>query len=1315
MNIDKSLAALLAVCLLVPSVFVIGNRGVVAAGLAAGNAELTGNVLDSGRDVDSDAYYDYLDVTIEVNVHVSGDYRIMVNCIMDLQNISHYAWRENTRYLDVGIQWIALSFYGPEISAGKFDVAGIGDIWLYDKYFNQIGYLPYAPLSRVYSYTQFDCGAALTGNIYDRGIDTDGDGFFNILGVGVEVNVSDAATYDVYVSTLFSISNGSTWVYVSNASTEFLYPGIQAINVSLDGLRIYASRGYVSMVNSIGLSVREEEGSSVYYHNLGQIYNCPLGRMYSYNEFDLVAFLTGITYDEGVDEDGDGLFDFLKISVEVNVTEPGEYGVSIQGIGDGNITLPSDYSGLGGPLDVGLHLMNFTVYGPKIYGARLDPVYIHQVSLSVTVGWYESLVLDEMQLVPLPTHYHFTQFESHAFLTGKVYDRGVDEDGDGLFDFLEAGIEVNVTETGLYLIAVSSLADVFNQSVWVYQAKALNLSLGVQVVNLTFAGQMIAGNHLNPTHLQGLTLTEGSTGYQLSYKETATLSRKYNYSEFNSQVLDIRGTLTVYPDATVEVEGLLNYTRMYPPNYYSPLVNASVNLSTEGDLTTGSANGTISYPEYYLNYYYYGITPAGLILYSRPGMYPPYGYQFPFNSTEATFRSEYSKGMLNAQLNATMQMPPAGSTTYPTNSSDFSLLADYANGKLDVDLHGETELPSYFASQLPFNITDITVLADYGNNMLSGNVTFHAFSGFPLGDVIAYFSGNKTEVTLNGYVNVLYGDYFGTTFNETTLESMLLQLNSTYPGRGAGSLYNGTGGAIECTRLDTVMTPMAGPAQGGRVDFNVTIDGNFTKLLATLLTSVLFGYYASEENHSMVYAVTDAVLSSVDHASLILNYFHGSKLATLDLTLRSDVRSLWDNIVHSLPPAARPEDRARLEAWLTIANITAYCVENAHVSAEYSSARQELGLNASITANVTQLKNNTILMLPDAVPPQLRDLIGSCINTTYCELESSNMTCNYAKGRITFNTEWASRGDLKAETNRIKSCFTEYLNQTSPYGVPWQILMFNATEVDITNLKADIRQGEDWETVTFEGLKFHPDKDEIDPTQFKLYRFFNMTSVPGEGLVEFEKLGITVRGGSNGTHTVLLHAPSTVPEPASVSLNGTAMSWQNSMPSSLKDLDFLVACQEQVNYGGVEYFVPIVTNSSISGFNLDVHEKRISFNVAGTAGAGFCNITIPRALLYAPPDEWIITIDGLQVSPGNMTVTENADYVFICLVYLHSSHTIIIVGKSVVAEFPPQLPPVIMLIVCLAAAIVAVKQRRRLGVMKTKYQTWVNALVARIH
>jgi hypothetical protein len=480
---------------------------------------------------------------------------------------------------------------------------------------------------------------------------------------------------------------------------------------------------------------------------------------------------------------------------------------------------------------------------------------------------------------------------------------------------------------------------------------------------------------------------------------------------------------------------------------------------------------------------------------------------------------------------------------------------------------------------------------------------------------------------------------------------------------------------------------------------------------------VLFGYYASEETHSTVYAVTDAALSSVDHASLILNYFHGSKLATLDLTLSSDVKALWDKVVQSVPLTVRPEYRTQLEAWLRIANTTAYCVEDARVSAEYSSAKQELDFNASITANVTQLENSTLPMLPDMVPPQFRDLVELCTNTTYCKLESSNMTCSYAKGWITFNTEWASEGDLKAETDRIKSCIIEYLNQTSPYGIPWQMLMLNATEVDITNLKVDIRQGDDWENVTFEGLKVHPDKDEIDPTQFKLYRFFNLTYAPGEALAEFERLGITVCGGSNGTHAVLLHIPlnSTVPEPASVSLNGTIMSWQDHMPSRLRDLEFLIACQEQVSYEGVEYSVPIVTNSTVSGFSLDVSGKRISFNVEGTAGTGFCNITIPRALLYAPPDKWIITIDGLQVSPGNMTVTENADYVFICLAYSHSSHTIIITGESVVAEFPPQLLPVIMLIVCLAVAIVAVKQRRKLGKMKTKYQTLVNTLVAKIH
>ncbi len=770
------------------------------------------------------------------------------------------------------------------------------------------------------------------------------------------------------------------------------------------------------------------------------------------------------------------------------------------------------------------------------------------------------------------------------------------------------------------------------------------------------------------------------------------LSTRYNYTQFNSPFSDMEIEFTVYPNAAVGISGSLNQTRVYPPHDYDPLVNASLGFSTSGDLTTGSVNGTMVLPKY------------------------PHSYrEFPYNSTTVDFVSQYYNGMLNAQLNATMFMPPAGSTTYPFNSSDFTLHGTYSDGMLNARLWGETELPSYYASQFPFNVTDATVLADYTDNEINGNITFHVLSGFPLADVIVYFSGNKTEISFTGSVDVIYGSYFDMEINATTLEEMLTEFNNTIPGWGENSLYNMTEGMIECTALKTTKTPI-GPPEGARVDYNATLRGNFTQMLARYVSSMLFGSYASEETHSIVYAAVDATLSSVNDASLMLDYYYTSKIASIDLTLNSDVKTLWSNALQLVPPTIPLEYRAQCEAWLKIANVTAYGVEDVYLEVDYSCSEQQLNLNTSLTANVTQIKDEIIPILPDAVPPELRDLVESCTNTTYCTLNSFNTTCNYVKGVTNFDAEWLLKGDFKAELNHMKRCYVDYLNLTSPYTINWQIRMLNATEIDISNFKADIKQGEDWMTLTFEGLRVHPVKDEIDFIRFKLHSLFNMTISPYESPREFEKLKINIIGGSNATHTILLYAPSIMPTPNMTSLDYKTMTWENVTVSSMKDLLFKIAYQGVIPYLGKTYYVPIFTNSTVSNFGLDPYENRISFNVTGATGTGFCNVTIPRALLNAALlDNWVVKIDGVQLTLGEYSATENAQYVFIYLNYSHSSHLIEIKGTWIITEFPPNMLPLILMIISLIAAIIAVKQRKKLDTLKTNYQSVIRTFVNRLH
>jgi hypothetical protein len=1284
MKIEKRILTILTISMLLFSTFAVLSRNFIPTVNSSDGvpAELTGTISDMGKDTDGDGKFDYLEVTAEINVSSSDYYRIEVPYLINPLNNSYpVGLSTEMKYLDVGLQSLSLSFYGPKIYADKFNVSGIGEIRLYEDYGYFLGSLWHVPLHTVYNYTDFDCRAVFTGTTYDKGIDTDGDGLFNSLQIGVEVNVTDAAEYEVQVSNLY----GNVSVDVYNYYTSFLEPGIQTINVSLSGAKIHASHGVVSNVGSISLSIHEKQDYYYYYYTLQYIGSRPLNRTYSYNEFDPMAFFTGKILDEGIDEDGDKLFDYLEISVEINVTDAGSYEIVFQNLVGNYSNYLYEYQSFQGEFEEGLYFINFTVYGPKIYGAHLNPVYLQDLWLQY--WWYpwQWIELEHRSMVPLPSLYNYSEFESYAFLTGKVSDLGVDTDADGLFDYLEVGVEVNVTEAGYYQISVSGLADEY--TTWYSQYATLDLDLGVHIINFTFPGPMIAYYHINPKNVTDLYLMEYPTLYLLGYISTTALPTRYNYTQFNSPLTDMQVEFTVYPNATVGVSGSVNQTRIYAPYYYPPKVNATLGFSTSGDVTTGSVNGTMMLPEY-----------------------PYYYQQFPFNSTTVNFASQYYNGMLNANLNATMQLPPEGRTTYPFNSSTLSLHGTYSNGMLNINLYGETTLPSFIATMFPLNITDATVMADYDGNELNGNITFHALSGFPLGDVVVYFNGNKTEISFTGNINVIYGNYFGMEINATVLEQMLTQINSTIPGQGDYSLYNMTMGMIECTRLNTTMTPFGDPLLGATVDYSAIIRGNFTRLMAYAIV----GPYATEETRSIIDAAINVTLSSVDHASLMFDYYYGSKMGFLNLTLTSDVKALWSSALQLIPPKIPSEYRNQTEAFLKIANITADAVENANLDVEYSSDTQQLNVYASLTANITKMKNEIIPILPDVLPPQYRDFVESCTNTTYCTLESLNTTCNYVNGVIDFDAKWLLKGDFKAEINRVKSCFVEYLNLTSPYMINWQIQMINATEIDISNFKADIRLGEDWMTLTFEGLKIHPPKDEIDSVRFKLYRLFNMTSSPYESPREFEKLEITIIGGANATHTVLLYAPPTVPSPDNASLDYKVMIWQNTTLSSLKDLVFQIAYQEVRDYLGKTYYIPIFTNSTVTNFNFDPDAKRISFNVTGTIGTGFCNVTIPRALLSASLSDWAVSIDGTPLDPAGFSVNENAGFVFIYLNYSHSSHVIGISGTWVVTEFQPNLLPLALVVLTLMTLVIAVRQRKRLRAFGIRYQGAIRTFVNRI-
>ena len=107
-----------------------------------------------------------------------------------------------------------------------------------------------------------------------------------------------------------------------------------------------------------------------------------------------------------------------------------------------------------------------------------------------------------------------------------------------------------------------------------------------------------------------------------------------------------------------------------------------------------------------------------------------------------------------------------------------------------------------------------------------------------------------------------------------------------------------------------------------------------------------------------------------------------------------------------------------------------------------------------------------------------------------------------------------------------------------------------------------------------------------------------------------------------------------------------------------------------VAWGKETYRVTTLCNSTVASFRFSRASKQISFNVTGPSGTvGFCNVTIPRQLLWAdPPEAWLTEVDGTRTTS---TIVENGTHTSLYFTYTHSTHMVKIIGTSVIRDTTP--------------------------------------------
>jgi len=338
------------------------------------------------------------------------------------------AWDENSTSVS-GVDEVVLIFDGSMINASEKDPEKVyiemrrtSDWTIIDTRLDD--------LEGTYSYSDFGAGVSFgtvsLGEVedYDEPGE-EGYGYYDVLNITADITFNNQGTYEISAGLVDR--NGSFIAGKNIPSTTYnidTYP----ITFSFDGLKIYSKKldgpYTISFISIFEPGVGE----------IARATNAFTTPPYSYNEFEHYTnvadgFLNTNYSSSVLDSDGDGLYDYLKISVEVNVTSASEdfdlHGDLYSSGGSKWITADSNNSDYSTYWDIGENIINLYFEGSDIYAKEKDGPYVlgHvRLGANISGNW---ILLDESSNVITTASYNFTDFENES--VAPLTDMGVSQ------------------------------------------------------------------------------------------------------------------------------------------------------------------------------------------------------------------------------------------------------------------------------------------------------------------------------------------------------------------------------------------------------------------------------------------------------------------------------------------------------------------------------------------------------------------------------------------------------------------------------------------------------------------------------------------------------------------------------------------------------------------------------------------------------------------------------------------------------------------------------------------------------------------------
>ncbi|MGQ9586961.1 MAG: OmpL47-type beta-barrel domain-containing protein [Thermoplasmata archaeon] len=425
---------------------------------------------DWAYDSDLDGLYDYLVVDVNIDVILSDAY--YVDASLYDQSWNWLASADDWGLFDPGPGTLHLMFDGWRIRQNGVDGPFNVDMSLYDSSWNYL--MSDSHTTAAYVAASFELPPAeLAPPHSDRGEDTGGDGLYNYLVVDVSVYVNEAGNFEVWSSLWDSLG----WWIDEDQNITYLDAGPQVVELRFPGylIRNHGVDGPYQVY--LGLYFEEDDGSFTWLES-----GSHMTAAYSWSQFnDLPAKFSPPHSERVVDQTGEGLYEYLVVEVSLDVPEPCTIEVSswLMDFYWDSVCYASNRT----HVDAGLQTVELWFPGWEINMNGVSGNFVAIMDLLDAEGNF----LDEVMYTT--AWYDYAEFQLPVVFTPPHSDRGLDLDGDGLYNYLVIESQVYVLIEDYYSFNLQ-LFDGFGWFVW-WDNNYTYLEVGQQTITWLVPGWLI--------------------------------------------------------------------------------------------------------------------------------------------------------------------------------------------------------------------------------------------------------------------------------------------------------------------------------------------------------------------------------------------------------------------------------------------------------------------------------------------------------------------------------------------------------------------------------------------------------------------------------------------------------------------------------------------------------------------------------------------------------------------------------------------------------------------------------------------------------